>query len=260
MSTELAPELAAIARDAGAELIRRFALPRTVELKGAVDLVTDADKASEALILERLARAFPGAPVLAEEGGAVAGPGRLRFVVDPLDGTVNYAHGVPLFSVTLAALDEGALAAGVVFDPLRNELFSAIRGQGAFLDGRRLSVSRAATLNEALVATGFPYDLRARSERVLGLFGDVAKRARGVRRFGSAAIDLAWVAAGRFDGYYEAGLKPWDCAAGLLLVEEAGGRTSGFDGAPALLGQGEVIAGPAAVWAELVDVVRARAD
>lgn len=258
MTTELARELADVAREAGAELVRRFGAARTVELKGAVDLVTDADRASEALILERLARLHPGAPVLAEESGAAAGAGKLRFLVDPLDGTVNYAHGVPLFSVTLAAEDERGVVAGVVYDPLRNELFSASRGGGAFLGEGRLGVSRAGSLNEALVATGFPYDLRDRADRVLALFGDVARRARGMRRFGSAAVDLAWVAAGRFDGYYETGLKPWDCAAGLLLVTEAGGVATGFDGAAARLVAGEVIAGPAAVHAELLEIVRAR--
>jgi myo-inositol-1(or 4)-monophosphatase len=223
-----------VARAAGQVLVERFHQARTVEFKGATghaDLVTDADRASEELILSMLAREVPTHAVLAEESGG-RGQGDWRWYVDPLDGTVNYAHGVPHFSVTLAVEGPAGLEAACTFDPLRGELFSAARGQGATLDGRPLRCSAATSLDDALMASGFPYDLRQRAPLVLGLFERVVVRTQGMRRFGSAALDLAWLAAGRFDGYWEFGLKPWDSAAGALLVREAGGHVARLDGAP----------------------------
>jgi myo-inositol-1(or 4)-monophosphatase len=223
-----------IARAAGQVLVDRFHGARTIEFKGDTghaDFVTDADRASEALILETLAREVPGHAVLAEESGA-RGQGDWCWYVDPLDGTVNYAHGVPHFSVTLAVSGPSGLEAACTFDPLRGELFSAARGQGASLNGRSIRCSAAAHLDDALMVSGFPYDVRQRAPLVLGLFDRVVVQTQGMRRFGSAALDLAWVAAGRFDGYYEFGLKPWDSAAGALLVAEAGGVVSRIDGAP----------------------------
>jgi myo-inositol-1(or 4)-monophosphatase len=245
------------ARLAGAELKRRFDLERTVHEKGGrrIDLVTDADTASEAVLVEFLTRRFPDHGLLAEESGQVATGGH-TWLVDPLDGTTNYAHHVPHWCVTLAVegpVDgETVLLAGVVFDPLRDELFAAARGQGATLNGQRLATSTAATLDRALLSTGFPYDVHQRPEAPVGLFNRFIRRAQGIRRFGSAALDLAFVACGRYDGYFEFGLKPWDIAAGALLVQEAGGVVTRIDGAPLdvrvgdLLAAGPVLHGPLA--------------
>ena len=238
-----------IARRAGALLIDKLAEARTVDFKGEgrINLVTDADTASEALILAELRARFPDHAVLAEESGE-SGHGRYTWIVDPLDGTTNYAHGVPHFCVTLAVegpVEGGGteLLAGVVFDPTRGECFTAARGQGAFLNGRRLSVSTAASLDRALVCTGFPYDLHEQPDLPLALFSRVVRRARGVRRMGSAALELAWLAAGRFDGFFEFGLKPWDIAAGALLIQEAGGVIRRIDGEPFDVRFGDLVAG-----------------
>lgn len=254
----------AIARAAGAVLVERFHATRTIEIKGDTahaDLVTDADRASEAVMLEWLAREVPGHAVLAEESGG-RGQGEWRWYVDPLDGTVNYAHGVPHFSVTLAVEGPQGLEAACTFDPLRGELFSAARGQGATVNGRVLRCSQASDLDDALMASGFPYDLRQRAALVMGLFEQVTLKTRGMRRFGSAALDLAWLAAGRFDGYFEFGLKPWDSAAGALLVREAGGVISSLDGTPYVPHHPDVLAaapGIAAALTQLCSSALARA-
>ena len=241
-----------IARAAGAVLRDRFEQVRTIDFKGQgrSNLVTDADHASEALILEWLAREVPQHAVLAEESGA-AGQGDWTWIVDPLDGTTNYAHGVPHFCVTLALAGPAGLEVGVSYDPLRDELFSAARGRGATLNGRRLAVSRVASLDEAVLCTGFPYDVHERPEAPLGLFTRLVRKAQGMRRMGSAALDLAWVAAGRFDGFFEFGLKPWDTAAGALLVSEAGGQMCRIDGALYEPRFGDVLAAGTGISSEL---------
>lgn len=231
-----------IAREAGEILRRKFDQPRTVEQKGQrTDLVTDADRASEELILSRLRAEVPTHAVLAEESGA-RGQGDHLWFVDPLDGTVNYAHGVPHFCVTLALQDPNGLAVAVTYDPVRDELFSAARGQGATLNGRRLNVTQVPALGDALLCTGFPYDLAEHPAAPLGLFLRLVKQSQGMRRMGSAALDLAYVAAGRFDAFFEFGLKPWDCAAGALLVEEAGGLMRAIDASPWTPEVGDVLA------------------
>jgi myo-inositol-1(or 4)-monophosphatase len=232
-STELREACAEAARRGGAVLRQRFGARRTIEFKGGIDLVTDADRASEAALLGFLHHRFPGSAVLAEESGrsgADAATAPLRWYVDPLDGTTNYAHGVPHFAVTVAVEDREGLSAGATWDPLRDELFTAARGEGARLGQDPIRVSSAAELSQALLVTGFPYDVHRDAEGPLRLFGAYLRRARAVRRFGSAALDLAWIACGRFDGFWEAKLKPWDVAAGILLVREAGGAVADFAG------------------------------
>jgi myo-inositol-1(or 4)-monophosphatase len=220
-----------LAGRAGEILREGYGRSHEVHWKGEVDLVTEYDLRSEELLVGALQEAFPGEAILAEEGGA-SGSGEARWVVDPLDGTTNYAHGLPLFSISIAWClgDEAWL--GVVLDPIRGELFRATRGGGAFLGERRLAVSAASGLDQALLVTGFPYDIRTNPENNLDHYARFALRSRGVRRLGSAALDLAYVASGRFDGYWELRLSPWDWAAGVLLVREAGGRVTRADGQP----------------------------
>jgi myo-inositol-1(or 4)-monophosphatase len=219
------------ARAAGALL--RDALPgaRRITYKGTpTNLVTEMDARSEALIVERLRAAFPDDAILAEERGAAGGRSGRRWIVDPLDGTTNYAHGLPLFAVSVALEQAGRVALGVVYDPNHDELYVAERGRGATLDGAPLGVSSTTSLDQALLVTGFPYNIRETSDTNLTEYAYFSLRARAVRRLGSAVLDFAYVAAGRFDGYWELRLGAWDVAAGLLLVEEAGGRVTDLTG------------------------------
>ena len=219
------------ARDAGRLLLEKFGRKIAISKKGDINLVTEADLASEALIIERIRSYFPKHSVLAEESGAAAldGESQWKWIIDPLDGTTNFAHGYPCWCVTLALEHAGEIVVGVTFDPTRNELFAAERGRGATLDGKPIKVSATEELADALLVTGFPYDIKHREKFARNLT-ELLLKSRGVRRDGSAAIDLAYVACGRFDGFWEEGLNPWDVAAGLLLIEEAGGRVSYYDG------------------------------
>jgi len=201
-----------------------------IAFKGELDLVTQADTESEAVVLSVLRARMPDVSILAEESGASTGGDAGRFVVDPLDGTTNFAHAYPMFAVSIGYEEAGRVRAGVVYDPVREELFTAESGRGAFLNGKKLQVSKADTIPQALLVTGFPYDLRDDLEGNLRLFKKFMGTARAIRRDGSAALDLCYVAAGRFDGFWEEKLGPWDTAAGALLVEEAGGRVSSFSG------------------------------
>jgi myo-inositol-1(or 4)-monophosphatase len=218
-----------IAREAGQLLLAHRGVG--FELKGAYDLVTVADRASEKLIIERLQRRFPQHGIVAEEGGRAEMQAELRWYVDPLDGTTNFAHGFPMWNVTLALAKRGEVIAGVVYDPLNRELFAAERGAGARLNGAPIHVSNAAVLNDSLLATGFPSRKRHLNVNI-HFYYQLAMLSHGVRRGGSAAIDLAYTAAGRLEAFWEFGLNPWDMAAGTLLVEEAGGRVSGMRGEP----------------------------
>ncbi len=226
---------------AGRVLAERFEEKRTVEYKSRIDLVTDADRASEAELIEYVRSRFPDHTILSEECGLRSGVG-VRWLIDPLDGTTNYSHRVPHFCVSVAVEGSEGLLAGAIYDPLRNELFSAARGQGATLNGKPLRVSSVGNLERALLCTGFPYDVREHPEVPLGLFNRLIRQAQAVRRIGSAALDLAYVAAGRFDGFFEFGLKPWDIAAGALLVMEAGGTVKRIDGKPLDLTIGDLLA------------------
>jgi myo-inositol-1(or 4)-monophosphatase len=254
--SELREACAEAARRGGAVLRERFGAVRTIEYKGGIDLVTDADRASEAVVLEFLRSRFPAAAVLAEESGSSGGErAALRFIVDPLDGTTNYAHGLPHFAVNVAVEDEQGIAAAATYDPTRDELFLSARGEGATLNGERLRVSDAAELRRSLLVTGFPYDVHVSHELPLHLFGAFLSRARAIRRLGSAALDLAYTACGRFDGFWEMKLKPWDLAAGVLLVREAGGIATDFAGGERILETGEIVAGTPAIHALLLEVI-----
>jgi len=223
------------ARDAGRILADRVGRVLQISNKGDIDLVTESDLASEKLIIERIKSHYPRHAILAEESGSTAGvevvPGKSewQWIIDPLDGTTNYAHGYPCFCVSIALERAGAIEVGVIYDPTRDEMFAAERGQGATLNGRRVRVSTVDELNSAMLCTGFPYDVRTRPHFARE-FANFTMAAQAVRRDGSAAIDLAYVACGRFDGFWEDGLRPWDVAAGVLLIEEAGGRVSDFTG------------------------------
>ncbi|MCE7871513.1 inositol monophosphatase [bacterium CPR1] len=243
------------ARAAG-ELIRQaFAGPVAVRHKGAVDLVTEVDTACEALIRTRLLESFPHHGFLGEEGGVTAEAASM-WIVDPLDGTTNFAHGYPFVAVSIGLEVNGVMELGVVYDPLREELFNARRGEGARLNGRPIAVSERSRLEEALLVTGFPYSYRRDPERILALFRAFSLRARGMRRDGAAALDLCYLACGRFDGFYELGLAPWDTAAGSLIVNEAGGMLTDLEGKPFDIRRPSMLASNVRLHKEMRDVVR----
>ncbi|MCA1554402.1 MAG: inositol monophosphatase [Chloroflexi bacterium] len=219
-----------LARKAGRVQREQLRRARTVEQKAfATDLVTEVDRAVDSLIVRALRERFPQHLIVSEEGDVRASDVEHVWFVDPLDGTTNYAHGYPVFAVSIGLQQRGQMVLGVVYDAMRDELFSAERGAGAFLDGTRLRVSEIASLDHALVSTGFHYDRVVNPENNFVQFARVIRRAQGVRRGGAAALDLAYVAAGRLDGHWERGLAPWDCAAAALLIEEAGGRITALD-------------------------------
>ena len=222
------------ARDAGRLLAERYGRTLQITNKSELDLVTESDVASERLIIDRIKTYYPRHAILAEESGVSDPVDRemqsdWRWIIDPLDGTTNYAHGYPCFCVSIGLANKGRLELGVVYDPRRDEMFTAERGQGASLNGRRIHVSPTPNLASALLCTGFPYDVRERDEFARH-FANFIMNAQAVRRDGSAALDLAYVACGRFDGFWEEGLHPWDVAAAVLMIEEAGGRVSHYDG------------------------------
>lgn len=224
------PDLESLARRAGDILRAGYEGEHQVDYKGAIDLVTEVDHQSEDFLLGEIQRLFPGHQIVSEEAGLLPGSDIHQWYVDPLDGTVNYAHGVPFFCVSIAYARGGTINLGVVYDPLRDELFSAEKGLGAFLNGRRLQVSRVAELERSLLVTGFPYDAWSSPRNNLEYFGRFARMTQGVRRLGSAALDLCYVGAGRLDGYWELTLNPWDVAAGGLVAAEAGARVTSLDG------------------------------
>lgn len=242
------------ARTAGRILLRRMnsLKPAQIRRKGKHDWVTDVDHASEEEILRIIRHAFPAHSIRAEESGASGASGGYEWFVDPLDGTVNYMHRFPMFAVSIALAHRGVVQVGVVYDPLRGELFTAERGKGARLNGRRIRVTRCSGFEEALLATGFPFRAKEHMDLYLSSFRKVFLKTGSIRRAGSAAVDLAYVACGRMDGFWEMALSPWDIAAGALLVEEAGGRVTDFFGGPGYLGTGHILAGTPALHRKLV--------
>ena len=220
----------AAAKDAGILLIKKSKSKNRVNYKGRVNLVTEADLASEKLITRQISRDYPHHSILAEEQTDLDRDGDYRWIIDPLDGTTNYAHGFPVYCVSIALEYKGEAIVGAVYDPTREELFSVAKGLGASLNGKKIKVSTENKLEKSLLATGFPYDIGTSRENNLSHFGRFAKVARGIRRAGSAALDLCYLACGRFDGFWELKLSPWDTAAGHLIVLEAGGKVTDFTG------------------------------
>jgi myo-inositol-1(or 4)-monophosphatase len=252
-------------RRAGEVQRQAFGGEFAIRKKGAIDLVTEVDVAIEREFRAHIAQAWPDHDVLGEEFGASAtgAQGRARpcWIFDPIDGTTNFAHGLPIFCASLALEIDGAVQVGAVYDPMRDELFTAERGQGAWLNDRRLAVSSTATLGDALLVTGFPYSVQKEGEAILGLFARFVAEARAVRRLGSAALDVCYVAAGRMDGFWEEGLGPWDIAAAALLVEEAGGRVSDLAGGPFNARTGQLVASNAHVHPAMLETIaRFRAE
>ena len=242
-----------IAREAGALLSTYFERRIAFELKGDFDLVTEADRASERLVVERLRSHFPSHSIVAEEGGGHEGSSGYRWFVDPLDGTTNFAHGYPVYNVTMGLELDGEMLVGVVFDPNRQEMFSAERGAGAYLNNRRIRVSAAKRLEDSLVSTGFPSRKRHLNVNI-HFYHQMAMATHGVRRSGSAAIDLANVASGRLEAFWEFGLNPWDMAAGILLVTEAGGRCTDMKGEPHSLAGPHLLTDNGAIHQEILDL------
>ena len=246
------PEIEPIIREAGALLMTYFQRRIGYEYKGDVDLVTEADRASETFLSERLRARWPEFGVLGEEGTRSDMAADYRWLVDPLDGTTNFAHGYPVFCVSIALVHGEELLAGFLYDPARNEFFSAERAQGAKLNGETMRVSKTKRLSESLLGTGFPSHKRHKNPNI-HFYHQLTLRSHGLRRAGSAALDLANVAAGRYDGFWEFNLNSWDTAAGVLLVQEAGGRVTRFDGAPFRLKSDEVLASNVIIHDELLE-------
>ena len=229
-----------------------------VRKKGVIDLVTEIDLEIERMCRALVAERYPDHDVLGEEFGAPdAGrpPARHCWIIDPIDGTTNFAHGMPIFCASVALEIDGRVDVAAVYDPTRDELFTAERGRGAWLNGRHLAVSANDRLVDALLVTGFPYSVRDEGEGMLGLFGAFIRKARAVRRLGSAALDVCYIAAGRMDGFWERGLGPWDIAAAALIVEEAGGRVSDLDGGPFVLRTGRLLASNGRVHDEMIATI-----
>jgi len=222
------------------------------------DFVTEVDRAAEAAVIEVLHRAYPDHAILAEESGATAGSqgeSEYTWIIDPLDGTTNFIHGFPQYAVSIALRHKGLLTQAVIFDPTKNELFTGTRGRGAFLNERRIRVAKRTQLADALIGTGFPFRDFETLDEYLGMFRALTARTAGLRRAGSAALDIAYVAAGRLDGFWEMGLSPWDMAAGALLVQESGGLVGDFRGEPGYLTSGRIVCGSPKIFAQMLQVI-----
>ena len=245
-----------VAKDAGALLRDRLGTRIDIGHKGSINLVTDVDLASEKLIREAISTYHPRHEILAEEGGLTESNSEYRWIVDPLDGTTNYAHGYPVFCVSIALEHKGEVMLGVVYDPTREELFTAERGAGAALNNRPIRVSKIDDLTQSILSTGFPYDIKTSKLTNLDHWANFAMNAQALRRDGAAALDLCYVACGRYDGFWELNLSPWDTAAGSLIVAEAGGRVTAFDGGAFSNYKPEVVASNGLIHERMIDVLK----
>jgi myo-inositol-1(or 4)-monophosphatase len=244
------------ALEAGKMLKQGLNEGREISFKGSVDLVTNFDNKAQEMIFDRLSSSFPGHGFLAEEGLSRQEQGEFRWIIDPLDGTTNYAHRVPIFCVSIGLEFQGRIILGVVYDPMQEEMFQAVEGEGSFRNGGRIRVSAETDLGQSLVATGFPYDIRVSPVNNAVHFNNFLTRVQAIRRCGSAALDLCYVACGRFDGFWELKLHPWDTAAGGLIVKEAGGRLSDFDGADFSIYKSEALATNGLIHKAMMQVLR----
>lgn len=246
------------AREAGKYLKYSVGKVRSVETKKGEErnLVSEIDKTSEQKIIGIIKRHYPHHAILAEESGGSEASAEYKWVIDPLDGTTNFLHGLPLFCVTIAIERKGEIIAGVVYDPNLDELFTAEKGSGAYVNGKRMHVSTSTRLIDSLLVTGFPYDIAANPGNVVGHFANFLMEGQGIRRLGSAALDLSYIAAGRLDGYWEVNLNPWDMAAGVLFVLEAGGRVTDFTGAPTTIYHKQVLASNGLIHTAMIDVLK----
>jgi myo-inositol-1(or 4)-monophosphatase len=256
LMTEIVDFAKNLARQAGRLLAEKVTSKNQIYYKGAIDLVTEADKMSEELILAEISRQYPDHGILSEESAVKNEQATLRWIIDPLDGTTNYAHGFPFFCVSIALEKEGSVELGVIYDPTREDLFFAERSGGAYLNGKKLHVSSVSDLSRSLLATGFPYDIRVSKDNNLNYFHSMATKAQAIRRAGAAALDLAYLAAGRFDGFWELRLKPWDTAAGCLMVTEAGGVISDLAGGKWHLQSPSLLASNALIQEQMMEVFR----
>lgn len=243
------------AKESGDLLRWMFGQVSHVEKKGRVDLVTEADLRAQETIVGRIRKTFPQDGILAEEKGAESNSSYRTWIIDPLDGTTNFVHSFPFFAVSIALEIRGEIVLGVVYNPYMEEYFEGVKGGGSSMNGKTIEVSETPDIGEALLATGFPYDIHEAPGPVLELFGKMLVASQGLRRPGSAAIDLCYVAAGRLDGFWEKGLKPWDTAAGILIVEEAGGKLSTFEGRPYTPYERSIVAANAYIHGAMVDII-----
>ncbi len=244
-----------IAWEAGRILKERFGKYNRIDFKGDINLVTDTDRISQEFIREEIKKIYPDHSLLSEEGLEIRTQSPFRWIIDPLDGTTNFAHGLPVFAVSIAVEFEGEIFGGVVYNPVMDELFWSEKGKGAYLWQERIRVSETESLSKSLLATGFPYDIREDSNNNLNYFSRFAIRAQAIRRMGAASIDLCYVACGRFDGFWELKLFPWDVAAGTLIVEEAGGKITDFKGLPTNIYSKEIVASNRKIHEEMIEVL-----
>jgi myo-inositol-1(or 4)-monophosphatase len=257
MDFELHKQVAVTAAEKGARILQsRFGNILRIRKKVAQEIVTEADTESEKEIIAIIGSNFPEHGILSEECGLTTGSSEYRWIIDPLDGTVNFAHQVPIFCISIALSFNGAVVLGIVLNPLAGELFSAVSGQGAQLNGRPIQVSSIPSISESLLVTGFPYNVKEIFNPVITRYGNCLKTAQGVRRLGSAALDLCYVACGRFEGFWEQNLKPWDTAAGALIAAEAGGQVTTFSSQPYTVDQTEILATNGHIHQEMIELLR----
>ncbi|MBI5048126.1 MAG: inositol monophosphatase [Deltaproteobacteria bacterium] len=246
------------AKKAGLLLKKNIDKVHHIEFKGVIDIVTEMDKKAEDLIIKIIKHEFPEHGILTEENREQKTDSEYRWIIDPLDGTTNYSHGFPIFCVSIALEKRGAVVMGVVYNPMLNELFTAGIGQGAHLNNKKIKVSGIGELSKSLLATGFPYDVRTSPQNNIAHFANFAVRAQAIRRAGSAALDMCYVACGRFDGFWELKLKPWDTAAATLIIKEAGGTVTDFAGKPFSLYTGETLASNGLIHNEMIKVLKGK--
>ena len=243
------------AKNAGLILKKNLGKPRSIEYKGVIDIVTEMDRKAEDLIIKTIKKEFPEHGILTEESNERKSSSEYRWIIDPLDGTTNYSHGYPVFCVSIALEKEGEIILGVVYDPVLGELFTAEKDKGAFVNNKKIKVSKVRELTKSLLATGFPYDVRTSRQNNLDHFSNFAVKAQAIRRAGSAALDMCYVAYGRFDGFWEIKLKPWDTAAAMLIIREAGGMVTDFNGGPFSMYSGETLASNGLIHNEMLNVL-----